>query len=111
MIENKGKRGSSRRKFLAASAGAAALIGGIESPAQVPTAPIDDDVTLALVNGRIHTLNNADTVASVVTIRNGRIRTVGGAAPKASTKVRVIDLHGRTVVPGLVEPHIHIVSL
>jgi predicted amidohydrolase YtcJ len=46
-----------------------------------------------------------------VTIRNGRFITVGGRTPKAGPLVKVIDLRGRTVVAGLVEPHIHIVSL
>ena len=43
-------------------------------------------------------------------IRNGVFAAVGnGAAPPPGT--RVVDLGGRTVVPGLVEPHVHIVSL
>jgi len=74
-----------------------------------------EGITLALVNGRIHTLDTRDgtrdTVANTVTIRNGRFVAVGGPRPKAGPAVRVIDLRGRTVVPGLVEPHIHIVSL
>src|SRR4029450_12694148 len=45
-----------------------------------------------------------------VTIRNGRFVGVN-AAPAAGAGVRVINLGGRTVVPGLVEPHIHSVSL
>jgi predicted amidohydrolase YtcJ len=103
--------GPSRRRFLA-SAGAAAAIGsGALLSAQTPAAVASDDITLALVNGRIHTLDAADTIANSVTIRNGRFVAVGGPPPKAGRSVRVIDLHGRTVVPGLVEPHIHIVSL
>lgn len=111
MIVDKTARESSRRTFLTAGAGAAAALSGLESPAQ-PLPPLAaDEVTLALVNGRIHTLDDAGTVANVVTIRNGRFRTVGGRVPKAGPNVRVIDLGGRTMVPGLVEPHIHIVSL
>src|SRR5205814_2571565 len=45
-----------------------------------------------------------------VTIRNGRFVNVN-AAPAAGPGVRVINLGGRTVVPGLIEPHIHSVSL
>ena len=64
-----------------------------------------------LTNGKIHTMDAAGTVANAVTIRNGRFVTVGGKAPAAGRGVRVINLRGRTVVPGLVEPHIHSVSL
>lgn len=103
--------GPSRRGFLTTSAGAAAAIGsGVLLSAQTPAA-VGDEITLALVNGRIHTLDAANTIVNTVTIRNGRFIAVGGRPPKAGPSVRVIDLHGRTVVPGLVEPHIHIVSL
>jgi predicted amidohydrolase YtcJ len=103
----------SRRRFLAASAGAAAAIGA--GPASLvlsgqPLAPIDE-TTLVLINGKIHTLDAANTIANSVSIRNGRFVAVGGRPPKAGSGVRIIDLRGRTVVPGLVEPHIHIVSL
>jgi predicted amidohydrolase YtcJ len=73
--------------------------------------PVTDETTLALVNGKIHTIDGGDTVVNTVTIRNGRFVAVGGRPPKATPGVRVIDLRARTVVPGLVEPHIHIVSL
>jgi hypothetical protein len=105
----------SRRSFLVAGAGAVAgAIGAGPAAsvvsAQTPTAP-GDEITIALVNGKIHTMNAADTVVNTVSIRNGRFVSVGGRAPKAGPLVRVIDLRGRTAVPGLVEPHIHIVSL
>jgi predicted amidohydrolase YtcJ len=112
-------QGPSRRGFLATSAGAAAALGAAiqAGPAaavlsgQTPAATVGDEITLALVNGRIHTLDAGGTVANTVTIRNGRFATVGGPPLKAGPTARVIDLRGRTVVPGLVEPHIHIVSL
>jgi predicted amidohydrolase YtcJ len=62
-----------------------------------------------LVNGRVHTMDARDTVATTVTIRNGRFATVGNAAPRAaaSPATQVIDLRGRTVVPGLIDTHLH----
>jgi predicted amidohydrolase YtcJ len=53
-----------------------------------------------------------NSIVSTVTIRNGRVATVGNAVPRGSSAdAQVIDLRGRTVVPGLVEGHIHSVSL
>jgi predicted amidohydrolase YtcJ len=109
-----GKR-RSRRRFLATSIGAAAAIGNgpvVEVlSGQAPAPALPDETTIALVNGRIHTIDRSNTVVDTVSIRNGRFVAVGGRAPKAGAGIRVIDLRGRTVVPGLVEPHIHIVSL
>src|SRR5712691_12143748 len=114
----------SRRRFLgtAAGAGMAAAAGhslplpsspgGAVLAAQGPQAvapaggPAQD---LTLVNGRIHTMDPRSTVASTVTIRNGRFAIVGNGRPPSGTQV--IDLRGRTVVPGLIEAHIHGVSL
>lgn len=97
----------SRRRFLATGAGAA--VASTLSAQNTP--PAAGDVTLALINGKIHTSDARDTVVNTATIRNGRFITVGGRPPKAGPFVKVIDLRGRTVVAGLVEPHIHIVSL
>ena len=63
------------------------------------------------MNGRIHTVDGRGTVADSVVIRNGVFSAVGGASPSGMPGARVIDLGGRSVVPGLVEPHIHSVSL
>jgi predicted amidohydrolase YtcJ len=110
MTKKTGKR-TSRRRFLGTSAGAAAVIGATGPGALVVSGQsIPPEETLALINGRIHTLDAANTIASSVTLRSGRFVAVD-AAPAAGPGVRVINLGGRTVVPGLVEPHIHIVSL
>ena len=104
------KRKLSRRGFLAASAGAA---GAAVTPlaAQVPVVNSAPEQNLILINGRIHTMDARNTIASTVTIRNGRFVAVSDARPARQTGARVIDLKGRTVVPGLVEAHIHSVSL
>lgn len=86
---------------------AAAPLLGAQADRVVPR----NDATLNLVNGRIHTMNGTNTVATAVSIRNGRFVSVGDSVPAAGTDVRVIDLKGRTVVPGLIEAHIHSVSL
>src|SRR5207244_9610356 len=52
-----------------------------------------------------------NTIATTATIRDGRFVSVGGRTPAAGPNVRVVNLRGRTVVPGLIEAHVHIVSL
>ena len=114
------KSGLSRRQFLGTTA-AAALIAGVKPVGDVASAQAPrttdasgrgrPDQTLVLTNGRIHTMDDRDTIANTVSIRNGRFVAVGGRPPASGPTTTVIDLKGRTAVPGLVEPHIHSVSL
>ena len=60
------------------------------------------------MNGAIHTMDEKNTVAAAVSIRNGRFSAVDGAARPGA---RVIDLRGRTVVPGIIDNHNHVVLL
>jgi len=68
------------------------------------------EAELKLVNGRIHTLDAKDTVASSVTVRDGKIAALGAGAAKAAGPC-VIDLKGKTVVPGLIDNHNHFILL
>lgn len=99
---------TTRRNFLTASAGAAVAMAAGE--AELWAQGIPPAEVLALRNGRIHLMDAAGTVANAVTIRDRRIVAIN-AVPAAGPGVRIIDLGGRTVVPGLIEPHIHSVSL
>jgi predicted amidohydrolase YtcJ len=109
---------SSRRSFIGTVAGAGIGIAAgapdsllsAQAPQAAPAAPAAAQ-DLNLVNGRIHTLDARNSVVSAVAIRNGRIASVGNNAPPRTANTRVIDLRGRTVVPGLIEGHVHIVSL
>jgi predicted amidohydrolase YtcJ len=111
-------RGLSRRQFLGSAAGVAVAVSGPaaivmsgQAPPGAGTGSTPPDQTIVLTNGRIHTMNAANTVTNTVSIRNGRFVTVGGRPPQAGPNTRVIDLKGRTAVPGLIEGHVHIVSL
>src|SRR5690349_799990 len=101
--------GISRRQFLAASAAiGAAGLRPARAAAQARrggAAPALQD--LALVNGRIHTMDRSRRVVSQLLVRNGRFAAVGDRVPRGGA--RVIDLRGRTVIPGLIDAHDHIV--
>ena len=110
------KQRVTRKKFLAtgAAAGAALGIGGpgaafaTPKSASAPDPPPRGDEELVLYNGRVHTMDGDDRVVSGVVIRNGRFAEVDRGVPRHG---RAIDLKGRIVVPGLIEGHVHFVSL
>lgn len=67
---------------------------------------------LILVNGRITTLGKGPARASAVAVKDGRFLTVGTDAQAMAAKgdnSRVVDLHDRTVIPGLIDSHIHVI--
>ena len=71
-----------------------------------------DGKTLRLVNGRIHTMDSHDRVVSSVLIRKGRFVAVGHDGNHGNDDCTdVLNLQGRTVVPGVVDNHNHIVLL
>jgi hypothetical protein len=103
----------SRRDLFKAGAAAglgAMLPGAAQARGGPPHGGGQGDDAITFVNGRIHTMDDKGTVVSAVAIRNGRFVSVGTAA-NPGPGVRVIDLEGRTVVPGLIESHTHFVSL
>jgi predicted amidohydrolase YtcJ len=64
-----------------------------------------------LFNARIYTLNSNLSIASALVIDHGHIRAIGdqqSILPKYDESVKRTDLGGRTVIPGLIDAHIHL---
>ncbi|POA83629.1 amidohydrolase [Pseudomonas protegens] len=67
---------------------------------------------LILFNGRLHTVDRAKPRASAVAIKDGRFIAVGNDAQAMALRgagTQVIDLMGRTVIPGLNDSHLHLI--
>ena len=67
---------------------------------------------LALVNGKIVTVDDLDSIQEAVAVKFGRILAVGSRGDidaLIGEGTQVIDLGGRTVIPGLIDSHGHII--
>ena len=63
-----------------------------------------------LVNGKILTADAAFSTRQALAVRDGKIAATGSTADiqrLAGPQTRVIDLAGRTVIPGLIDSHMH----
>ncbi|OEZ62137.1 amidohydrolase [Duganella sp. HH105] len=83
-----------------------ALAGQAGAPASAAPAPADTIYR----NGYVYTVDTKDSVQQALAVRAGRIVYVGdnaGAKPLAGKKTKVIDLHGRMLMPGLIDGHMH----
>ena len=107
--------GFSRRQFLG-RAGALGVAGAmsrapLSAQARQPAAAegASADLALLLVNGRIHTMDQNNRVVSQALIRNGRFAGVGNNVAVRGGNVRRVDLKQKTVIPGLIDAHNHIV--
>ena len=68
------------------------------------------DADLILLNGKIITVDDQFHIAQAVAIKGSRIVAVGKNAEvrkQAAAGAKVIDLKGRTVIPGLIDNHSH----
>jgi predicted amidohydrolase YtcJ len=66
-----------------------------------------------LVNGRILTVDGADSIAEAVAIRGGRIVAVGSnrdVEALVGNETERVDLHGLAATPGLIDAHCHLAS-
>ena len=65
---------------------------------------------MVLLNGRVVTLVAGSRIVEAIAVRDGRIAGVGKSAEMrvlAGADTKTIELAGRTVIPGLIDSHIH----
>lgn len=72
------------------------------------------DADLILHGGKILTVDSRFAVVEALAIRDGRITAVGTSAELLRTqrgpKTRLMDLQGKTVLPGLNDAHVHVLG-
>ena len=87
-----------------------ALKLGASSPGRAAATRAD----LVVRGGTIHTAATRLARASALAVQGGRILAVGGddaIAAWIGPATRVLDLHGLTVLPGLIDSHAHVLGL
>jgi predicted amidohydrolase YtcJ len=80
------------------------------APAQQPPAPADLIVTAA----RIYTADATRPMVTAIAARGGRLIFAGSAERAMALRgpaTRVLDFPGRTIIPGMVDAHAHLVGL
>ncbi len=89
-------------------AATAVLASGGTTPAEVNRANAPD---IVLYDGKISTVDTANTEVAAIAIRDGRIIATGASGPVRALahpqKTELVDLDGRRVLPGLIDGHLH----
>lgn len=99
----------SRRQFLLSVGSATSLAGSRWSPLVRRL----EDPDLLFLNGDIHLLDAADTKVEAVALGGGRVLAAGSSSTiqrLRGARTRLIDLRGRTALPGINDSHLHAVD-
>jgi predicted amidohydrolase YtcJ len=73
-------------------------------------APPQDIADMALVNGKVVTLDPKNPAAEAVAVKGGRILAAGSSAEirkYVGPATQVLDARGKLVIPGLIDAHLH----
>jgi len=104
--------GSRPRKFLLFILFAAFLASCIGHEREVPQSFFDPrpPAELILMNGKVVTVDSSFSIKEAVAIKNGRFVEVGTDGEMRRWRgpnTAVVNLGGRTVIPGLIDSHMH----
>jgi predicted amidohydrolase YtcJ len=69
---------------------------------------------LVVTNARIYTVDDSRPVVAAMAVRDGKVLFSGSAGEALALRgagTRVVDLGGRTVIPGMVDAHAHLLGL
>lgn len=65
---------------------------------------------LVFRNGKVITVDNQNTITQAIAIRDGKILMVGKNEvidEIIGKETEIIDLEGRTILPGIIDSHLH----
>ncbi|HKN28390.1 MAG TPA: amidohydrolase [Roseiarcus sp.] len=101
--------GLTRRRFLATTVGAAAV-----APAAAPAlAASPEGADLIFRGGPIIPMAGDSRTVEALAVKNGRVAAVGAADAVMgleSASTEIVDLDGRALLPGFIDPHQHTVT-
>ena len=96
-----------------AAAGALLVAAGALQPSAAAERPASSYADIVMRHGKVVTVDEKFDVATAIAIRGDRILDVGSDAALAGLigpRTKVVDLQGRTVIPGLIDDHHHFLS-
>ena len=73
-----------------------------------------DHAELIFTGGRVHTVNAENDVVPAIAVGGGRVLTVGSdddVRALAGPGTRVVELKGRSLLPGFIDAHAHLAGL
>ncbi len=88
----------------------AAVLGLMAAGFAGPAPAAEPEAEAVYFNGKIVTLDAAGSTAGAVAVQGGKILKVGSVdeiKKLAGSSTRLVDLGGKTVVPGLIDAHCH----
>src|SRR5271157_4095886 len=103
------RAGLTRRRFLATSVGAAAVAQA--APSAFAASP--DGADLIFRGGPIIPMAGDSRAVEALAVKNGKIAAVGAADAVMGLKsasTEIVDLDGRALLPGFIDPHQHTVT-
>ncbi len=86
------------------------LLAGLPLGAMAQTMVSNSAADVVFINGRIATLDESDSYASAIAVKDEKVLAVGPddrILALVGPQTQRIDLGGRTVVPGLIDAHAH----
>ena len=87
----------------------ATALGNVSLAAQSPGEPLYADVIFT--GGKVVTVDSEERIVDSVAIRKNRIVAVGETGPWKGPATKIVDLQGRTMLPGFIDAHSHVAGM